>query len=95
MIQLLSQERKTLAELTEIHHPLFFRQSFAAQGYPHTKRMAMQISIFAAICLFWIVERMRRLEIELAINLETRHGYLTPIILCICVDSRHLGWAMQ
>jgi hypothetical protein len=38
---------------------------------------------------------VRRLEIEFAVNLETRHRHFTPIILCVCTDSRQRGWARQ
>ena len=34
-----------------------------------------------------VVKRVGRLEIKLAENLETRHGYFTPMILCVCTTG--------
>ena len=95
MIELFAQFRETAAELAEVHHPLLFLAPLAAQRHPHAEGMPVQIAVFAAGWMLRVVQRMRRLEIKLPENLETRHVYFTPMILCVCNDRRQRGWRRQ
>ena len=55
----------------------------------------MQVAVFAAGRMLRVVQGVRRLEVELPEDLETRHVYFTPMILCVCNDNRQRGWARQ
>ncbi len=55
----------------------------------------MQIAVFAALWRLGIIERVRRLEIKLPKDLETRHRHFTPIALWVCKDRRQRGCARQ